>query len=79
MAYYNGTDGVQNTNFVHTQKYDTVKYNASSSRECMGVNGEALQLCVVYKHLYFFLLTTHARIRIRYYKSCALCLNVIKD
>ena len=50
----------------------------------MGVNGEALQLHVVYKKLFFT--TSHARIRIKYYKSrenpyqvlCALRLNEIE-
>ena len=51
----------------------------------MEVNGEALQLHVVYKKPYFFT-TSHARIRIstasdtririRYCKLFALCLNV---
>ena len=59
-------------------------YHTSNSRECMGVNGEALQLHVVYKKPHFFTTshariristTSHARIRIRYYKSHALCLN----
>ena len=30
-------------------------YHTSNSRECMGVNGEALQLHAVYKKLYFLL------------------------
>ena len=41
----------------------------SNSRECTGVNGEVLQLHAVYKKPSFFT-TSHARIRIRYYKSC---------
>ena len=36
----------------------------------MGVNGEALQLCEVYKKLDFLLRVTQESIR--YYKSCAL-------
>jgi len=34
------------------------------------VNGEALQLHVVYKKPGFFFTASHARIHIRYYKSC---------
>ena len=56
----------------------------SYSCECMGVYGELLQLCTVYKNLYFVLqvtqesinTTSHVAIRIRYYKSCGLRLNV---
>ena len=33
-----------------------IYYHASNSHECMGVNGEALQLHSVYKKPYFFLL-----------------------
>ena len=58
-------------------------YHTSNSHECMGVNGEALQLHAVYKRekKNFFFTTSHARIRIsttcpvririRYYKSRA--------
>jgi len=59
---------------------------SSNSRECMGVNGEALQLHSVYKKPYFLLQLSHARIRIsttshvkthiRYCKSRVLRLNV---
>jgi len=35
---------LSNTNYYHT----------SNSRECMGVNGEVLQLCAVYKKPYFY-------------------------
>ena len=52
-----------------------IVYHTSNSRECMGVNGEALQLHAVYKKPYF-LLQSHARIRIRYCKSRVLHLNV---
>ena len=41
----------------------------------MGVNGEPLQLHVIYKKPYFFT-TCHTKIRIRYYKSDALHLNM---
>ena len=63
----------------------TAIYHTSNSHECMGINGEALQLHTVYKKLYFLLQVTpefvsgtpsHARIRIRYCKLCALRLNV---
>jgi len=63
----------------------TQLYHTSHSRECMGVNGEALQLHTVYKKPYFFTAshvrvhistTSHVRIRIRYCKSHALLLNV---
>ena len=30
-------------------------FHMSNSRECMGVNGEALELCAVYKKSYFIL------------------------
>ena len=33
-------------------------YHTSNSRECMGVNGEALQLHAVYKKAYFLLQVT---------------------
>ena len=58
--------------------YATSVYHTSNSCECMGVNGEALQLHVVYKKPYFLLQVTresvsgtasHVRIHIRYYKS----------
>ena len=42
-------------------------YHMSNSHECMGVNGKALQLCIIYKKPYFFI-TSHARICIRYCK-----------
>ena len=61
-------------------------YHASNSRECMEVNGKALQLHAVYKKPYLFFIASHARIhistathmkiRIRYCKSRALCLIV---
>ena len=64
--------------------YGMQHYHTSNSCECMGVNGEALQLHAVYKKPYFLLQVTresvsvlsHVRIRIRYCKSHALRLNV---
>jgi len=62
-----------------------VHYHTSNSHECMGVNGEALQLHSVYKKPYFLLQVTresvsdtasHVRIRIRYCKSRTLHLNM---
>ena len=62
-----------------------IVYHTSNSRECMGVNGEALQLHTVYKKPYFLLqshvrihisATSHVRIHIRYCKSHVLHLNV---
>ena len=38
--------------------HSTRLYHTSNSRECMGVNGEALQLHAVYKKLYFLLQVT---------------------
>ena len=37
-------------------------YHVSNSRECMGVNGEALRLHAVYKKLYFLLQVTQESI-----------------
>ena len=39
-------------------------YHTSSSCECMGVNGEALQLHAVYKKLYFLLQVTRESISV---------------
>ena len=39
-------------------------YHTSNSCECMGVNGEALQLHVVIKKTFT---TSHTRVNIRYY------------
>ena len=56
----------------------TSTYHTSNSRECMGVNGEALQLHVVLQKAIFstashprirISTTSHVRIRIRYCKS----------
>ena len=34
---------------------DVILFHMCNSRECMGVNGEALELCAVYKKPYFIL------------------------
>ena len=48
--------------------------------KCMGVNRKALQPYAAYKKPYFYYklisTTSRVRIRIRYYKLCALHLNV---
>ena len=49
-------------------------YHMSNSHECMGVNGEALQLRKVYKKPHFLLQVTWESVRC--YKSDALRLNV---
>ena len=46
----------------------TVYYHTSNSCECMGVNGEALQLHSVYKKPYFFTAKSHDN-PYQYYKS----------
>ena len=42
----------------------TVYYHTSNSRKCMGVNGEALQLHVVYKKPYFLLQVTRESVSV---------------
>ena len=39
-------------------------YHTSNSRECMGVNGEALQLHAVYKKPYFLLEVTRESVSV---------------
>ena len=39
-------------------------YHTSNSRECMGVNGEALQLHAVYKKPYFLLQVTQESVSV---------------
>ena len=46
----------------------TLPYHTSNSRECMGVNGEALQLHAVHKKPYFFYCKSHEN-PYQYYKS----------
>ena len=43
---------------------DTNNYHTSNSRECMGVNGEALQLHAVYKKPYFLLQVTRESVSV---------------
>jgi len=55
-------------------------YHTSNSHECMGVNGEALQLHAVYKKLYFLLQVTresvpHVRIRICTTSHATICIR----
>ena len=45
----------------------------------MGVNREALQLCAVYKKLFFFGRQVTQKIRIRYYKSHAGCVRACNE
>ena len=66
----NNTDGNKLVIFSGIALYygDTyIYYHTSNSCECMGVNGEALQFIKI-----CMFRTSHARIRIRYYKSRAL-------
>ena len=65
---------IPNTSGYSHKVLPDVFNHMSNSRECMGDNGEALQLHTVYKKPYSFT-TSYARIRIRYYKSHALHLN----
>ena len=57
-----------------TPTISTFIYHTSNSRGCMGVNGEALQLCAVCKKLHFYC-KSHMN-AYQYYKSRALHLNV---
>ena len=43
---------------------DIYIYHTSNSRECMGVNGEALQLHAVYKKPYFLLQVTRESVSV---------------
>ena len=45
----------------------TSNYHTSNSRECMGINGEALQLHAVYKKPYFYCKSRESPYQ--YYKS----------
>ena len=42
----------------------SLHYHTSNSRECMGVNGEALQLHAVYKKPYFLLQVTRESVSV---------------
>ena len=50
-----------------------VHITLSNSRECMGVNREAMQLPIVYIKNPAFSTISHTRICIRYYKLCHMC------
>ena len=50
--------------FSYTTRHRTQIYHTSNSCECMGVNGEALQLHAVYKKSYFLLQVTRESVSV---------------
>ena len=68
------TYGIDTQFLASSIQYLIIIIRLTHARECMGVNGEALQLHVLYKKSYFLLQVT--RICIRYCKSCTMRLNV---
>ena len=54
------------TSALDAKGYQTITYfyHTSNSRECMGVNGEALQLHAVYKKPYFLLQVTRESVSV---------------
>ena len=52
------------SSIVYWTALSYVLYHTSNSRECMGVNGEALQLHAVYKKPYFLLQVTQQSVSV---------------
>ena len=59
------TSSIIHLNYPCSIPSDTNVYHTSNSRECMGVNGEALQLHAVYKKPYLLLQVTRESVSVQ--------------